>query len=191
MRSAAHQEFNKAEILSGVVDNIKDGKDIFGRNASFRLVEIDDTYPEYLRNHLSEYDFLILKKEGGAQKALRHTKSWLREKLLPGRQGRETHLQKTDREGMREMEKEMRQDKRPKVSICIPAYNNEAEVRRLLSSIAAQTMQDVEIILTDDSTNGGDRGAGGGDPERKKCGRGSCRHPLDRALHEPPALCAQ
>lgn len=43
---------------------------------------------------------------------------------------------------------------RPKVSICIPAYNNEAEVRRLLSSIAAQTMQDVEIILTDDSTNG-------------------------------------
>lgn len=55
---------------------------------------------------------------------------------------------------MREMENEMRQDKRPKVSICIPAYNNEAEVRRLLSSIAAQTMQDVEIILTDDSTNG-------------------------------------
>ena len=55
---------------------------------------------------------------------------------------------------MREMEKEMRQDKRPKVSICIPAYNNEAEVRRPLSSIAAQTMQDVEIILTDDSTNG-------------------------------------
>ena len=55
---------------------------------------------------------------------------------------------------MREMEKEMRQDKRPKVSICIPAYNNETEVRRLLSSIAAQTMQDVEIILTDDSTNG-------------------------------------
>ena len=60
------------------------------------------------------------------------------------------------------MEKEMRQDRpegiwpsgRPKVSICIPAYNNEAEVRRLLSSIAAQTMQDVEIILTDDSTNG-------------------------------------
>ena len=44
---------------------------------------------------------------------------------------------------------------RPKVSICIPAYNNAAEVRRLLLSIAEQTMQDVEIILTDDSTNGG------------------------------------
>ena len=53
------------------------------------------------------------------------------------------------------MEKEMRQDRsegtwpseRPKVSICIPAYNNEAEVRRLLSSIAAQSMQDVEKEL--------------------------------------------
>ena len=67
------------------------------------------------------------------------------------------------------MEKEMRQARpedagpaekqdrpeRPKVSICIPAYNNAAEVRRLLLSIAEQTMQDVEIILTDDSTNGG------------------------------------
>ena len=72
--------------------------------------------------------------------------------------------------GMEEkMEKEMRQARpedagpaekqdrpeRPKVSICIPAYNNAAEVRRLLLSIAEQTMQDVEIILTDDSTNGG------------------------------------
>ena len=78
VRSAAHQEFNKAEILSGVVDNIRDGKDIFGRNASFRLVEIDDTYPEYLRNHLSEYDFLILKKEGGVHKTLRHIRSRIR-----------------------------------------------------------------------------------------------------------------
>ena len=43
---------------------------------------------------------------------------------------------------------------RPKVSICIPAYNNEPEVRRLLLSIAEQTMQDAEIILTDDSTDG-------------------------------------
>ena len=43
---------------------------------------------------------------------------------------------------------------RPKVSICIPAYNNAAEVRRLLLSIAEQSMQDAEIILTDDSTNG-------------------------------------
>lgn len=41
----------------------------------------------------------------------------------------------------------------PKVSICIPAYNNAAEVKRLLECIYAQTFRDREIILTDDSTN--------------------------------------
>lgn len=41
----------------------------------------------------------------------------------------------------------------PKVSICIPAYNNAAEVKRLLESIRMQTFRDLEIILTDDSTN--------------------------------------
>lgn len=38
-----------------------------------------------------------------------------------------------------------------KVSICIPAYNNEASVRRLLESIEKQRFQDYEVILTDDS----------------------------------------
>lgn len=42
---------------------------------------------------------------------------------------------------------------RPKVSICIPAYNNAAEVKRLLESIRMQTFRDLEIILTDDSIN--------------------------------------
>lgn len=41
----------------------------------------------------------------------------------------------------------------PKVSICIPAYNNADEVSRLLESIEQQTWKDVEIIITDDSTN--------------------------------------
>lgn len=42
---------------------------------------------------------------------------------------------------------------KPKVSICIPCYNNVNEVRRLLISIAGQTFRDWEIILTDDSTD--------------------------------------
>lgn len=56
----------------------------------------------------------------------------------------------------RETEKNLTGSKsgRPKVSICIPAYNNPEEVRRLLLSIVQQTFRDVEIILTDDSTNG-------------------------------------
>lgn len=38
-----------------------------------------------------------------------------------------------------------------KVSICIPAYNNAASLRRLLESIRMQTFQDYRIYLTDDS----------------------------------------
>lgn len=38
-----------------------------------------------------------------------------------------------------------------KVSICIPAYNNEASVQRLLESIEKQSFKDYEVILTDDS----------------------------------------
>lgn len=75
VKSAAHQEYNKAEILSGVVDNIKDGKDLFGRNASFRLTAIDESYPLYLREHQEEYSFLILKEETAWKKKLRHMAS--------------------------------------------------------------------------------------------------------------------
>ncbi len=62
VRSAAHQEYNKAEVLSDVADWIKDGKDIFGRDASFTLVKIDESFPQYLREQTDEYEFLILRK---------------------------------------------------------------------------------------------------------------------------------
>lgn len=42
-----------------------------------------------------------------------------------------------------------------KVSICIPAYNNEQSVRRLLASVEKQIFQDYEVIITDDSTGDG------------------------------------
>ena len=99
VRSAAHQEFNKAEILSGVEDNLRDGKDMFGRKAVFRRVEIDDTYPEYLRNHLPEYDFLILKKENGAHKAFRHGRSWLRKNVYRAGRGVKRVLRKISGKG--------------------------------------------------------------------------------------------
>lgn len=41
----------------------------------------------------------------------------------------------------------------PKVSICIPTYNNIDEVKRLLRSIENQTFTDYEIIITDDSSD--------------------------------------
>lgn len=47
---------------------IKDGKDIFGRDASFTLVKIDDSFPQYLREHTDEYEFLILREEAPLKK---------------------------------------------------------------------------------------------------------------------------
>lgn len=44
-----------------------------------------------------------------------------------------------------------------KVSICIPAYNNEQALRRLLESVEKQTFQDYEVIITDDSDSEGVR----------------------------------
>jgi glycosyltransferase involved in cell wall biosynthesis len=40
----------------------------------------------------------------------------------------------------------------PKVSICIPTYNQVQYLRRTLESVLQQTFEDFEIIITDDST---------------------------------------
>ncbi len=42
---------------------------------------------------------------------------------------------------------------KPFISICIPAYENVAFLKRLLDSIAMQTYQDFEVVLTDDSSD--------------------------------------
>ena len=60
VKAAAHQEYNDREILAETMDRLILGQDIFGRNAQFRRVEIDDTYPEYLREHLQEYAHLVM-----------------------------------------------------------------------------------------------------------------------------------
>jgi hypothetical protein len=43
-------------------DHLILGKDIFGRDANFERVEIDDSYPQYLRDHLDEYSHFVLGK---------------------------------------------------------------------------------------------------------------------------------
>lgn len=78
VKSAAHQEFNNVDTLAEVGDNIKDGKDIFGRQAEFVKVPIDHTYPEYLLQHKEEYSFLILEDEKKIEKALRNLKREIR-----------------------------------------------------------------------------------------------------------------
>jgi beta-1,4-mannosyl-glycoprotein beta-1,4-N-acetylglucosaminyltransferase len=72
--SAAHQEYNSKHVLSNVTDQIKDGKDIFGRNAKFVRCEIDDTYPEYIRTHQKELSFLIMQPEQPVKKVFRQAK---------------------------------------------------------------------------------------------------------------------
>lgn len=72
--SAAHQEYNSRHVLSNVTDQIREGKDIFGRNAVFVRCEIDDSYPKYIREHQKELDFLIMHEEKKPQKALRRAK---------------------------------------------------------------------------------------------------------------------
>lgn len=72
--SAAHQEYNSRHVLSNVTDQIKDGKDIFGRNAQFVRCDIDGSFPKYIREHQEELDFLIMHEEKAADKALRRMK---------------------------------------------------------------------------------------------------------------------
>jgi beta-1,4-mannosyl-glycoprotein beta-1,4-N-acetylglucosaminyltransferase len=72
--SAAHQEYNSKHVLSNVSDQIKDGKDIFGRNAKFVRCEIDDSYPEYIRTHQKELSYLIMQPEQPVKKIFRQAK---------------------------------------------------------------------------------------------------------------------
>ncbi|MBO5031567.1 MAG: glycosyl transferase GT17 family protein [Lachnospiraceae bacterium] len=72
--SAAHQEYNSKHVLSQVTDQIKDGKDIFGRNAQFVRCEIDESFPEYIRTHQKELDFLIMHEEKALPKIMRKIK---------------------------------------------------------------------------------------------------------------------
>lgn len=80
--SAAHEEYNNRHTLSRVEDQILDGKDIFGRDARFVRVPIDESYPRYIREHEKEFDYLILKEENPTKKALRHAKEKVEDGLF-------------------------------------------------------------------------------------------------------------
>lgn len=72
--SAAHQEYNSKHVLSQVTDQIKEGKDIFGRDARFVRCEIDETFPKYIREHQQELSYLIMQEEKPYIKAARKIK---------------------------------------------------------------------------------------------------------------------
>lgn len=78
VKAAAHQELNNSDVLSQAGDLIDDGKDMFGRNADFRIVPIDDSFPKYIREHQGEYSYLIKKPDTKFNKLSRHIRMKIR-----------------------------------------------------------------------------------------------------------------
>lgn len=62
--AAAHQEYNDDVLLAEAADRLLLGQDMFGRDAHFERVEVDESYPEYLLTHREEYEYLILPPVG-------------------------------------------------------------------------------------------------------------------------------
>lgn len=69
-KSAAHQEFNEDEMLKKVEQRIKRGMDIFGRNAEFTRVNIDNSYPSYLLENIQDYANWIMPKLNFVEKII-------------------------------------------------------------------------------------------------------------------------
>lgn len=66
--AAAHQEYNDQDTLKEAGDRLILGQDIFGRQARFERVEVDESYPEYLLSHLEEYRYLIMPPVSGGRR---------------------------------------------------------------------------------------------------------------------------
>ncbi len=66
--AAAHQEYNSEDYLKEAKDRLLLGEDMFRRNSEYRRVEIDETFPQYLRDHMDEYDYLIMPKVSDVRK---------------------------------------------------------------------------------------------------------------------------
>ncbi len=81
VRSAAHTEYDDERILKQTKNRLLAGLDPFGRDAAFARVPIDDSFPRYLREHLKEYDYLILKPESSLITAARRLSIRLEEGL--------------------------------------------------------------------------------------------------------------
>ncbi len=58
--AAAHQEYNDDVLLAEAADRLLLGQDMFGREARFERVEVDESYPKYLLEHRAEYEYLIM-----------------------------------------------------------------------------------------------------------------------------------
>lgn len=48
----SHQEYNTPEVIGGIEDAVRSGRDIFGRNLQYEFIEIDDSYPQYVKDNI-------------------------------------------------------------------------------------------------------------------------------------------
>ncbi len=60
---AAHQEFNNAHYKLNVNENVKNDKDVFFRDSKFEVVELDESFPEYIVKNKERFAHLIRIKE--------------------------------------------------------------------------------------------------------------------------------
>jgi hypothetical protein len=61
IQSFSHTEHNNERVLGSVETNVKEGKDLFNRDISFRTISItEDEFPEYVVNNKEKYiDWII------------------------------------------------------------------------------------------------------------------------------------
>lgn len=85
VQAAAHQEYNSKRYLNEAVDRLLCGEDIFDRDAKFVRVEIDESFPLYLREHKEEYAFLAAPEISRAGLILKRTRLSVRQCLRRAR----------------------------------------------------------------------------------------------------------
>ena len=56
---AAHQEFNSVFFKTKVKQNIEDVKDVFFRDSTFEIVELDERLPSYIKENKEKFKHLI------------------------------------------------------------------------------------------------------------------------------------
>jgi beta-1,4-mannosyl-glycoprotein beta-1,4-N-acetylglucosaminyltransferase len=64
IRAFAHVEYSTPEMLdtNRIAQLVAEGKDVFGRDDRYEFVEIDESYPPYVREHTDELKGLIMSK---------------------------------------------------------------------------------------------------------------------------------
>lgn len=62
IKSAAHQNYNNRRTLLTVGERLRRKQDILGRDAEMVVSRIDESYPQYLRDHLADYAYLLYKE---------------------------------------------------------------------------------------------------------------------------------